>query len=679
MPKVIKSYEIRDDNISEGVENSTITYTQILNYEKATFFAIYLYERKGLYIYLSQSSLIPKQEGIQVQFSFGGNDEQDLHVPSIITNYTFSKQSPYVFFPNITLPLQFSISIISRNTLSYAGIYNLGLTCYIASSIQLLSFFPSFINLILSQGSGKGPITDGSQRLFTNLLTSLTPISIKEFINSFGPDYWNMVAYEQDAHEFMTSLFDKLDTENGKIFERERHSLFGVVSTRSIDCESLKIHEETDEINNDISIPVSGIHSISQALDIITSKEKISNWDSGSSGKAPAVRYTRYKSLPPILNFQLLRYRYNSFLHSPQKVRTHVDSPFHLDMAPYVTDNYAEFNSSFIKEEEIESSTENSNTSENQNSSSENSNTSENQKTNDPTANNSKVIKPMKNRSPETKYTLMAVIVHKGTASNGHYVTFAQPKLDGAWYQFNDSRVSSSTPRAVRLTFGNSGLISSCLSLVGLGYFTSYLMTYVRDDYIPQIISTEYILPIYTPLGSSNNNLSLINLDLNNHNNKNNNLHNSKLSWKVEWPTENPITKQKTTINDILNLSSEFLEQSKYTPETYNIYVNFPNAPPYPQLGPISPSTNASLFSIRGLVTTFIIKPNEKNTINSAKINEKDSTIEINNDNHDNNDNNDINTNKENERSQKKKKETKVSNIVDYDFDNNENITYEEL
>jgi ubiquitin carboxyl-terminal hydrolase 4/11/15 len=45
--------------------------------------------------------------------------------------------------------------------------------------------------------------------------------------------------------------------------------------------------------------------------------------------------------------------------------------------------------------------------------------------------------------SPNTddKYDLIAIVLHKGTCNFGHYIAYAKNRVNGEWYEFNDSTV----------------------------------------------------------------------------------------------------------------------------------------------------------------------------------------------------------------------------------------------
>lgn len=40
-------------------------------------------------------------------------------------------------------------------------------------------------------------------------------------------------------------------------------------------------------------------------------------------------------------------------------------------------------------------------------------------------------------------YELYAILIHKGTATSGHYLSFIKDVSDGKWYKFNDTQVTS--------------------------------------------------------------------------------------------------------------------------------------------------------------------------------------------------------------------------------------------
>jgi ubiquitin carboxyl-terminal hydrolase 4/11/15 len=51
--------------------------------------------------------------------------------------------------------------------------------------------------------------------------------------------------------------------------------------------------------------------------------------------------------------------------------------------------------------------------------------------------------------APSMFYDLVAVTNHYGSMGGGHYTAYAKNHIANKWYEFNDSRVSSISPRQI--------------------------------------------------------------------------------------------------------------------------------------------------------------------------------------------------------------------------------------
>ena len=404
------------------------------NEEKFTIFCneffscFYFNENKIFVLYFNRCNSLKYQEKVngKAEITMESNDI------SFKTKIQFSRKQKFVLFPNCFLPLTVKITLpykhACKEPVPYVGIYNLGLTCYINSSIQLLNSCSPFTQLLYDQIPEKGTVTFELQKVFSELQSSQKAISIVKLIRAFGSNIYHMIAQEQDAHEFITALLDKIDTDLGKEFVKKREDVCGVIETRVLECPAAHIRNEVDELSNEIQVTVAGFDDLISSLREQTAVEKLTGnnqWDAGEKyGKQDAKRFIRYKKLPKVLLFHLVRVAYNVKSQRAEEVTNHFDCPEHLDMKEFC-----------LKEVD------------------------------------------------KTKYTLVSVIAHRGDPNTGHYIAFAQPKYDGNWYLFNDSSVSKVTFMEVSKTFGETrNIIQTLLSHIGYGNFIAYLVAYIRND-----------------------------------------------------------------------------------------------------------------------------------------------------------------------------------------------------
>ena len=381
-----------------------------------------------LQIYPASAPAIPEREAKRYMIEI---DSARGHFNSVVK---FSRVQRFCCFPFVSLPCQVTIQSLNVSGLSadlpYSGIHRIGVTCYMASSLQFLFSALPFVNLLLNFECEDGTIARELQKVFLTLLEHEKHCTLKDFVFAFGNDTaMRLMREEQDAHEFILTVFDKLDKQLGKDFEIARNDIFGVTGVRVIECVNHALKQETDEFLNEIQLPVKGMRNLYESLDLITSKEEMDEkWDTGSEhGKQEAVRYFKYRKLPPFLMFDLCRYCFIPEKQCSEEVRDFFDCPDEIDMRKYCVDGY----------------------------------------------------------DGETEYVLVSVIAHRGNPRSGHYIAFVQPKLDKTWVMFNDNEVSKSSLNGVRGTFGKSeGTIGKALRLITGGNFLAYLLGYARKDYL---------------------------------------------------------------------------------------------------------------------------------------------------------------------------------------------------
>jgi hypothetical protein len=140
------------------------------------------------------------------------------------------------------------------------------------------------------------------QRLFVQRAISTRPLSLDAFIESLGSVY-EMAAAQQDAHEFFTALMERLELDLGPEFGRGSAALFQVTIHRTIIQRQKKV--ELFEKSISIPIPAEGYDSLPESLAAMGS-EKPSTYED-----QPAIESQTFSDVPPLLIFQLCRYRYD--------------------------------------------------------------------------------------------------------------------------------------------------------------------------------------------------------------------------------------------------------------------------------------------------------------------------------------------------------------------------------
>ncbi|KAK3731443.1 hypothetical protein QZH41_013624, partial [Actinostola sp. cb2023] len=211
---------------------------------------------------------------------------------------------------------------------------------------------------------------------------------------------------QQDAHEFMHYLLDRVHTElilsQKACFGKETivTGIFGGILQSEVTCLTCMTESKTQDPFLDLSLEIppeyqnrkgKSKENPCKIQDCMTHFAALENLTESEFYMCPKCNMKQQstkkfwiKRLPNVLCLQLKRFRFQSFVRS--KLETYVQFPMRgLDMSPYV-------------------------------------------------------LQDKESRKP-VLYDLAAIVVHHGSGvSAGHYTTFACH--DGAWYNFNDSNVS---------------------------------------------------------------------------------------------------------------------------------------------------------------------------------------------------------------------------------------------
>lgn len=121
------------------------------------------------------------------------------------------------------------------------GLCNIGNTCYLNASLQLLIQNDDFCKIILIYRHHSpilNDISDFIMQYYINNDSSITPIIIKKIIHHHLPQYDNSM--QHDASEFILSFFDLIDSEIKKInlSSLNLYSIYGIQSKTQFLCKN---------------------------------------------------------------------------------------------------------------------------------------------------------------------------------------------------------------------------------------------------------------------------------------------------------------------------------------------------------------------------------------------------------------------------------------------------------
>lgn len=152
-------------------------------------------------------------------------------------------------------------------------------------------------------------------------------------------------------------------------------------------------------------------------------------YDAGDHGLQDAEKGVVFISFPPVLHLHLMRFQYDPALDLSVKYNERFEFNEHINLDDYLHE---------------------------------------------------------KNEQNPADYTLHAVLVHSGDNYAGHYVVYINTNGVGKWCKFNDDVVSNCTRfDAIEQNYGG---IDEKLNTVELRSYSAYMLVYIRDSELPNVL-----------------------------------------------------------------------------------------------------------------------------------------------------------------------------------------------
>ncbi|XP_047537193.1 ubiquitin carboxyl-terminal hydrolase puf isoform X2 [Vanessa atalanta] len=333
--------------------------------------------------------------------------------------------------PSSSYPWDYWPAEESRSECGYAGLTNLGATCYMASCMQHLYMMPAARAAVLRADpahSRHAPTLHEMQRMFAYLMESeRKAYNPRSFCKVYQMDHQPLNTGEQkDMAEFFIDLVSKLEEMTPELKKLVKTLFCGVLSNNVVSLDCPHVSRTLEEFYT-VRCQVADMRNLHQSLDEVTVKDTLEGDNcytcSQCANKVRAEKRACFKKLPRILCFNTMRYTFNMLTMLKEKVNTHFSFPMRLDMSGYVEKHLmpAQYQEEKIKSAELKKDGESSSYNETEDSDTE----------------------------EHYEYELIGVTVHTGTADGGHYYSFIRDReheLHDRWLLFNDAEVKPFDP-----------------------------------------------------------------------------------------------------------------------------------------------------------------------------------------------------------------------------------------
>ncbi|KAJ3442264.1 ubiquitin carboxyl-terminal hydrolase [Anaeramoeba flamelloides] len=382
-----------------------------------------------------------------------------------------------------------------RSNLGYAGLRNFGSTCYMNSLLQQLFQIPDFRDLLLNinvdeKKKTKDNIFYQMQLIFANMLHSRKKIVSTSGLIGAWRDWEGQPLnprIQQDAGEFLSMLFDKLETElnnmENKNNENENESignksnflkeLFGgETANQIIAINHPDVKSERIETFFNLQVDVTANGNLEDSFEKYIEGEKLIGenqyYSEQLEKKIDALKRCCLRKLPKNLIINLKRFKYDLIRGRRFKVNDKCTFPMKINLKKYTLEGIEELeNQKKMKKNE-------QNVNKNQN------------KNKNQTEKNKNII------NKYYDYELVGIIRHTGSSASGHYISFIKERDNvdekDSWLKFDDRNVEKFNSKLIpeqcfggKLDWQNSNWYNDS----NKKNYSAYMLFYQRIDVKP--------------------------------------------------------------------------------------------------------------------------------------------------------------------------------------------------